>query len=292
MSGAMPSSRCPMPDPRTPWQRLLDGIFNHVRREPTLLLPFDWVRKNVGTKAWRYKGLQEVEVEKIVGSVNRYQDFDRAFFPVHGASPRLRQIEDAWRSGEILPPIKLYQIGDAYFVEDGHHRVAAARRAGARSIDAEVVEFVPLVPISATDTPRDILVKAEYAAFLAQTHLDRLRPDQEILFSELGKYKILLEHIAVHRYFLGIEQQREVPYEEAVASWYDRVYRPLVDTFRRTGALAHFPGRTEADLYVWVSEHLYYLREMYGPDVDLEQAVRDYTHRFGIPGDLPPFSGL
>lgn len=274
-----------MPDPRTLLQRLLDGIFGQVRREPSLLLSFDWVRKRVGTKAWRYKGLVEVEIAKIVGSVNRYQDFDRAFFPLQGASPRLRQIEDAWRRGEILPPVKLYQIGDAYFVEDGHHRVAAARRSGALSIDAEVVEFVPLVPVSATDTPRDILVKAEYAAFLSHTRLDRLRPEQEVLFSELGKYKVLLEHIAVHRYFLGIEQGREVPYEEAVASWYDRVYRPLVEAFRRTGALAHFPGRTEGDLYVWVSEHLHYLRELYGPDVDLDRAVQDYTRRFGVPDE-------
>jgi hypothetical protein len=263
----------------------VDAIFSHARREPSLLLPFDWVRKRVGTKAWRYRGLQEVDVEKIVGSVNRYQDFDRAFFPRHGSSSRLRQIEDAWQSGEILPPVKLYQIGDAYFVEDGHHRVAAARRAGAQSIDAEVIEFVPLVPISARDTPQDIIVKAEYAAFLAQTRLDRVRPEQEILFSEIGKYRVLLDHIAVHRYFLGIEQQRDVSYEEAVASWYDRVYRPLADTFQRTGAFAHFPGRTAGDLYVWVSEHLYYLREQYGPDVDLEQAVEDYTDRFGNPRD-------
>ncbi len=183
-----------MPDPRSPWQRLVDAILSHVRREPSLLLPFDWVRK--------------------------------------------------------------------------------------------VVEFLPLVPISATDTTQDILVKAEYAAFLSQTHLDRLRPAQEIRFSELGKYKILLDHIEVHRYFLGIEQGREAPYEEAVASWYDRVYRPLVDAFRRTDALADFAGRTAADLYAWVSEHLHSLREAYWLDVDLEGAVRDYTRRFGI-GDDP-----
>ncbi|HOD73286.1 MAG TPA: hypothetical protein PKM13_01935 [Candidatus Bipolaricaulis anaerobius] len=178
-----------------------------------------------------------------------------------------------------------------HFERIGTGQMSECYRVHLRYADGDTGPATVVLKVAA-DTPRDILVKAEYAAFLAQTHLDRLRPDQEILFSELGKYKILLEHIAVHRYFLGIEQRREVPYEEAVASWYDRVYRPLVDTFRRTGALAHFPGRTEADLYVWVSEHLHYLREMHGPDVDLEQAVRDYTHRFGIPGDPPPSSGL
>ncbi|MBC7092909.1 transcriptional regulator [Candidatus Bipolaricaulota bacterium] len=268
--------------PRSRWHRLIARVLAHVRQEPSLLLPFDWVKDQVRIKAWRYLGLQEVEIAKIVGSVNRYRDFDRAFLPRQGPSERLERLEEAWRRGEILPPIKLYKIGDAYFVEDGHHRVAAARREGSRYIDAEVVEFVPDVPIAATDTPKEILIKAEYSAFLAHTRLDELRPDQEIVFTELGKYRILLEHIDVHRYFLGLEQRREVPYAEAVASWYDRVYRPLVDTFRRTKALAHFPGRTEADLYVWASEHLYYLRERYGPDVDLEGAVRDYAQRYGI----------
>ncbi|MCR4391376.1 MAG: DUF4032 domain-containing protein [Candidatus Acetothermia bacterium] len=268
--------------PRSRWHRLIARVLAHVRQEPSLLLPFDWVKEHVRIKAWRYLGLQEVEIAKIVGSVNRYRDFDRAFLPRQGPSERLERLEEAWRRGEILPPIKLYKIGDAYFVEDGHHRVAAARRGGGRFIDAEVVEFVPDVPITATDTPKDILIKAEYSAFLAHTRLDELRPEQDIVFTELGKYRILLEHIDVHRYFLGLEQRREVPCAEAVASWYDRVYRPLVDTFRRTKALAHFPGRTEADLYVWVSEHLYYLRERYGPDVDLEGAVRDYAQRYGI----------
>ncbi len=148
-------------------------------------------------------------------------------------------------------------------------------------------EFLPDVPISPRDTPRDILIKAEYSAFLAHTRLDELRPDQEILFTELAGYRKLLEHLDVHRYFLGLEERRDVPYEEAVASWYDRVYKPLVDTFRNTGLLPHFPGRTEADLYVWVSEHLYYLRERYGPGVGLEEAARDFAERFGIEPPSP-----
>lgn len=67
-----------------------------------------------------------------------------------------------------------------------------------------------------------------------------------------------------------------------MVSWYDRVYKPMVDAFRHTGALAHFPGRTEADLYLWFSEHLHYLRERYGSEVDLEGTVRDFAERYGI----------
>ncbi|MER3458754.1 MAG: hypothetical protein C4309_09165, partial [Chloroflexota bacterium] len=83
----------------------------------------------------------------------------------------------------------------------------------------------------------------------------------------------LLDHISVHRYYLGIEQNREIPYEEAVTSWYDNVYKPAVEVIRRRGILRYFPGRTEADLYVWVIKYLGYLREAYDNSADLDQAA-------------------
>ncbi|MFO8034617.1 MAG: ParB/RepB/Spo0J family partition protein [Candidatus Bipolaricaulota bacterium] len=275
-------------------RRLSRGLFHRIRgrRRPRALLPFQWVTRRVRILAWRQLGIQEVDVDKIVGSVNRYRDFDRAFLPRHADRDRLHQLDSALERWEELPPVSLYKVGDAYFVEDGHHRLAAARKRGARVVDAEVVEFVPDVPLSADVTPEAMVRKAEYSAFLKQTRLNELRPDQCIEFSELGKYRILLEHIDVHRYFLGLEQGREIPYEEAVVSWYDRVYMPLVETLRRARVLQSFPGRTEADLYVWISEHLYYLRQREGPDVDAERAVQEFARNFGISGLAKLFESL
>ncbi len=267
-------------------RELLTAILPLARRRPALLIPFDWVKGQLKLTGSHYRGLQTVEIERIVGSLNRYRDFNRAFLPIHATAERaerLQRIERAMARGEMLPPVRLYKVGDVYFVEDGHHRVAAARRQGAREIDAEVIEFNTTVPLEPGVTHADILIKAEYADFLNRTHLDKLRPQQKIEFSEPGRYRVLLEHIEVHRYFLGLEKRREIPYEEAVASWYDNVYMPLVETFRRLDILRRFPGRTEADLYVWLSRHLYYLRERYGPDVNLEQAVLDYAKRYRLP---------
>ncbi len=266
-------------------RRLSRGLFHRLRnrrRRSRALLPFPWVTRRVRIVAWRQLGIQEVETSKIVGSVNRYRDFDRAFLPRHADPERLRQLDSALDRWEELPPLSLYKVGDAYFVEDGHHRLAAARKRGTRFVDAEVVEFVPDVPINADVTPEAMVRKAEYSAFLKHTRLNELRPGQCIEFSELGKYRILLEHIEVHRYYLGLEEGREIPYEQAVVSWYDRVYMPLVDTLRRARLLDSFPGRTEADLYVWISEHLYYMRQRQGPDVDVEEAVREFARSFGI----------
>jgi hypothetical protein len=266
---------------RLPWPEFLQRLFALAKNEPTLLLPFDWVKEKVPIRGWRYLGLQEVEVEKIAGSVDRYDDFTRAFLPLRGEDSRHQRIVKAMEKGEVLPPVKLYKLGDVYFVVDGHHRVAAAKQTGAKFIDAEVVEFLADVPISPTDTEKDILLKAEQAAFLRQTRLKELRPEAEIRLTELSGYRKLLEHIDVHRYFRGIEEKREIPYEEAVISWYDRVYRPIVEAFRRTGILKKFPGRTEADLYVWLSEHLYYLAKEKGMAPDLEKTALEFAQKFG-----------
>lgn len=218
-----------------------------------------------------------MEIEKITGSVGRYRDFTRAFLPLNADWERLRRIGHAVERGEPLPPVRLYKVGGIYFVEDGHHRVAAAKSRGARFIDAEVTEFVPDVPLEAGITDKELLLKAEYAEFLRQTKLPKLRPGARIEFSEPGRYRVLLEHIEVHRYFRSREEGREIPFTEAVVSWYDRVYAPLVEAFRRRGILDHFPGRTEADLYLWVSQHLHDLRQRFDRAIGPDEAVEDFA---------------
>jgi len=101
------------------------------------------------------------------------------FLPLRGEDERQKRIEEALARGEVLPPVKLYKIGEVYFVVDGHHRVSAAKKAGAKFIDAEVVELLSDVPLSPKDTEKDILLKAEYASFLRHTKLKELRPEAE-----------------------------------------------------------------------------------------------------------------
>ncbi|MGY4706225.1 transcriptional regulator [Candidatus Bipolaricaulota sp. J31] len=237
------------------------------------------MKEKIHIEGWRYLGFRTVEIDKIVGSVDRYQDFTRAFLPLRADRDRLRRIKRAMDRNEIFPPVRLYKVGDIYFVEDGHHRVAAAKERGAKFIDAEVTEFIPNVPLEPGITEVEILIKAEYSEFLRQTKLDKLRPEARIEFTELGKYRILLEHIEVHRYFRAREEGREIPFQEAVLSWYDNVYKPLVEAFRRSRILDYFPGRTEADLYLWVSEHLHHLRQTLGGGVGPKEAVEDFVDR-------------
>lgn len=82
---------------------------------------------------------QTVPVEQIRGSEGRSRDFDRAFRPLQsGTKDRWVRLALASREGLALPPVELVQVGDRYFVRDGHHRVSVARALGQAYIEAEV----------------------------------------------------------------------------------------------------------------------------------------------------------
>ena len=89
-----------------------------------------------------YRGMKTVEVEKITGSVGRHRDFDGSFLPLRvSMAHRWGRVDRAYHRGVELPAVSLYKIGDAYFVQDGNHRVSVAKYHKAAAIDAEVVEI-------------------------------------------------------------------------------------------------------------------------------------------------------
>ena len=82
-----------------------------------------------------------VNTTQLVGSVGKHEQFDQNFMPLANASPeRWKRIDRAFRLGQELPAVSLMQLGGAYFVSDGNHRVSVARFHGVEWIDAEVTE--------------------------------------------------------------------------------------------------------------------------------------------------------
>jgi hypothetical protein len=245
------------------------------------LLSWDEVRDKLRVRGQVYRGLEAIPVERIVGSVGRYRDFDRAFLPAQDRTAhRWRSIARAHYDDVGLPPVKLYRVGEVYFVLDGNHRVSVARERGMAFVDAEVVEAQARVPFEADLDADNLEIKGEYADFLERTRLDELRPDQRVEFTIAGGYERLLEHIAVHRHFMGLEQQRFISPDEAVCDWHDKVYLPLVSIIRARDTLRDFPNRTDADLYLWVMDHQHYLRERLGPAVGAEQAADHFADHY------------
>ncbi len=259
------------------FRAILDRLAGRERR----LLPFNEVADKLHLGGAIYRGVQPVPLKNIIGSVGRYRDFDAAFLPTQARTAwRWKSINRAFYQEVDLPPVKLYKVGEAYFVLDGNHRVSVARERGAEFIDAEIIECQARVPVTAELNADDLEILGEYADFVERTRLDKLRPEQNIRFTIAGGYAMLLEHIAVHRYFMGLDYQRDIAEDEAVMHWYDNVYLPIVQVIREQGILADFPGRTEADLYLWLMDHLHYLRETVGP-VDTAEAAQEFAQTYG-----------
>ena len=247
-----------------------------LRRRSVDLLSFEEVRGKLKGKAGRSLGLQEIPLDAIVGSVGRYVDFTRSFLPRQDSDrERWTRVQLAMEDLSGLPPIEVYKIGDAYFVRDGNHRVSVARQFEQSHIQAHVTEIQTRVPLSPDIQPEDLILKAQYADFLEQTRLDELRPRADLNMTVAWRYHTLLDHIEVHRYYMGLEQEREIPYRAAVAHWYDEVYLPVVRVIRRRGMLRDFAKRTETDLYLWLLEHRAELEEALGWAVETEEAADD-----------------
>ncbi len=239
------------------------------------------------------RGLQVVEVARIVGSVGRARELDGRFRYRRGRSQasresiaRLRHLREMFAAGRV-PPLELYQIGDDYFVLDGHHRAAIAMERGQDFVDANVVEYRP-DPLDPTNA-----VYYERLAFVAATGL------RDVLATESERYPKLLARIQSFRHELnrrpapstGLIQPR-IPAASVVTSgpvdlrhaarlWLESEYAPVIAVLGAERIQESFPGRAPGDLYGYVSDHRWYLSERRGWDVGVDDALADFVHRFG-----------
>lgn len=239
------------------------------------LLDYEDIRRKLkATGQIPAKGVQDIPLSAIVGSVGRYRDYTRDFMPKSDSDEyRWAKVKTAVSGAIGVPPIDVYKIGDAYFVIDGNHRVSVARQMAQPTISAYVTEVKTRVPLTPDDDPEKIILKARYADFLDKTELDTLRPNADLTMNVSGQYRVLLEHIDAHQYFMGLDMSRDITYEEAVAHWYDAVYLPLIAYLHQRGVPRHFTGLTDTDLYVLLSEYRTELEHDLGWDVQADKAV-------------------
>ncbi len=272
------SSRVRSDYSRARFKAFLNGVWSTLSGQPNRLLSYDEVKEKLHVGGPIYRGMQTVRVEQIAGSLNRYHQFDRAFLPIQDdTSARWLSINRAFYQDVSLPPVVLYKVGQVYFVVDGHHRVSVAREQGQIFIDAEVRECATRVNITPDLKTEDLEILEDKVRFLERTALDQLCPGSNIKLTIPDGFERMLEHIAVHRYFMGLDLKRDISEQEAVIHWYDTVYLPIVNVIRESGVLEDFPGKTEGDLYLWVLDHQHYLAKSEGqPLQPPEAAARDF----------------
>jgi hypothetical protein len=270
----------------------LQDMIGLLRGKPAELLSFDDIRGRLRLREESYRGLQDVPLDKIQGSVGRYHEFNNKFLP------RRNDMRERWSrvyakvtSMEGVPPIDLYKVGDVYFVRDGNHRVSVAHQMGAKTIQAHVTELHTAVPVKPGMTLKDMDDAAEYLAFLEETGLNHTRPHhQSMRLSEPARYRELLGHIYIHAQVLEQVHGGPVSTTDAAADWYDNVYRPAVTLIRKynilEGTKERDDGPTEADLYLWMVDHLRDVRHQMGsntPSRKFSDALVDYLTQKKIP---------
>ena len=140
------------------------------------LLELDEVERRLKPFGRRYLGVREISLDALVGTDGRASSFTRDFRPLHAFSrDRLRSLAGAF-ADTAFPPIVTVKLGETYFVIDGHHRAALARRRGAEMIDADVTELIARVPLPAGADMLEVVLRELERIFLEDSGLAEARP--------------------------------------------------------------------------------------------------------------------
>jgi hypothetical protein len=204
--------------------RRVAGIVTGERQHD--LLPLDDLQARVRLFEQTYVGVRPIRVDRIVGTTSRSQDFDNNFLPRRQeVRERWMRLERAFPDGEF-PPIVAYEVGDSYFVVDGHHRVAIAKQKGIEFIDAEVTQLRARFKIPPVADIGRLILAEQRQLFLEESGLDRSQPDTTIEFSLPDGYVELLEIIKVHAYEMSRQRREVVPIAKGCAG----LLRPRLHT--------------------------------------------------------------
>jgi len=273
--------------------KLLSDVARRLRREPDdvgLILPFEEVVDALGRTGQVDRGLQVVPLDAIVGTVDRAVDFDRGFRPT---SARLRsrweRIAAAQRRGEALPPISLFQVGELYFVRDGHHRVSVAKSLGREDIDAYVTEVTTRIKLGAGLTLSELPMKDHERLFRERVPLDADRRHR-IKLSDPWDFGVLAESIEAWGFRLMQERGQFYGRADVARLWFDEEYAPVSELIQH-GELVE-RGETETDAYLRVAADRYLLLRTHEWSDDVLDRLRQaeqrrYRRRHRLPPRRP-----
>lgn len=252
--------------------------------EETKMISFNQVKQMLKPQNEIYIGMKTIPISKIVGSEGRYKDFDNQFLPKNSfIRERWEHVDEAVIKEIILPPIKVYELGGLYFVRDGNHRVSVAKSKGVEFIDADIVSLqteIRLSPVRTLGGMMKQITNWEKKNFYFETSFGDITDYWCLDFSTPGRYDIIYQHILTHKYFINQGKDEEISMEDAITSWFNTVYTPVIKTIERHRITRYVKGTTESELYVWIITFWDDLKKKLGDEIQLETLVSDITREY------------
>jgi hypothetical protein len=262
-------------------RRMLSRLAARLRREPgdvNVILPFDEVVEALGYRGEKRLGLQTIDVDSIVGTVDRSRrEFDRSFRPTsRRVRRRWQKIAEAMRRGEAMPPIKVYRVGDLHFVEDGHHRVSVARQMGLDKIDAYVTEIQTALPADSAISTRDLPLKSHERLFFERVPLPPAMR-RRISMRNGWDYAGLAEGVEAWGFRLMQALGEFMTREQIAEQWFRDEYEPVTRVLTEAGLCGS--DATETECYVRVVSLRYLLLRTHEWNDEVIERLREELRR-------------
>lgn len=242
------------------------GIFGFNFKKKENLKSFSEIQKEENAYNSVNLGIKEVPLDKIVGSVEKYADFDKNFVPKNNVvKQRWINIYIGYTSDSMLPTVILYKIKDNYYVYDGNHRVSVAKFLNFATIEAQVEEFLP------TKDTKDKVIYRENMIFEKETGLS------DIFLSEPIKYKYLKEEIESYKNLLDKRKNENLDLKETAKNWYMNVFLPIKMILSENEIIKNYEGNPD-DVFLFFLEHKYYLSKNHGKNVGYLYSVINFIN--------------
>ncbi|MEH3033970.1 MAG: hypothetical protein PGN07_07990 [Aeromicrobium erythreum] len=255
--------------------QVLSGLAARLRNDAEDVvqsMSFDEVVTALGRRGEHYVGTKVIPLDAIVGSVDKVRDFDRRFRPTSARSrERWERLARASRKGEEIPPIEVYQVGDYYFVRDGHHRVSVARTMGVDLIEARITAVDTLLTPVGINDRKDLELK-----FWRRLMLERVPFTGEaraaVAVNDPFDYGVIAETVEAWAARTMHAEGAYMDKETMARRWYAEEFKPVVDMIEEAGVRG--PDERPAAAYLRVACERYRLIREHEWNTEIVEQVR------------------
>lgn len=238
----------------------------------TQSMSFDEVVNALGRRAENYLGTKLIPLDAIVGSVDKVRDFDRRFRPTSARSrQRWERLARASRTGEEIPPIDVYQVGDYYFVRDGHHRVSVARSLGLDVIEARVTAIDTFLTPVGIDARADLELK-HWRRIMLQRVPFTGEARAAVAFDDPFDYGIVAETVEAWATRTMHAEDTYMDAKTMARRWYAEEFKPVVQMIDDAGVRG--PNERPAAAYLRVAGERYRLIREHEWSAEIMQEVK------------------